>query len=143
MQIKPYVRKAQYYETDQMAIIHHGNYIRWFEEARVDFMEQIGYGYDRTVEEGVDIAVLEVCCQYKSMVRFGDVVDIAVSIRQLTPVKMVVGYLITDHETGDVRTTGESTHCFLSSGEHGIMRLNRAIPELYALLEGVAEQNRE
>ena len=35
--------KAQYYETDQMGIIHHSNYIRWFEEARVGFLEEIGY----------------------------------------------------------------------------------------------------
>ena len=32
-----YIRQPHYYETDQMAIIHHANYIRWFEEARVDY----------------------------------------------------------------------------------------------------------
>lgn len=32
MKITPYMRKAQYHETDQMGIIHHANYIRWFEE---------------------------------------------------------------------------------------------------------------
>ena len=40
--MEPYIIKARYYETDQMGIIHHSNYIRWFEEARVDFLEQIG-----------------------------------------------------------------------------------------------------
>ena len=34
--MQPYEHKAQYYETDRMGIIHHSNYIRWFEEARVD-----------------------------------------------------------------------------------------------------------
>ena len=42
MQIVPYEHKAQYYETDKMGIIHHSNYIRWFEEARIDYMEQAG-----------------------------------------------------------------------------------------------------
>ncbi|HHW99864.1 MAG TPA: acyl-CoA thioesterase, partial [Acholeplasmataceae bacterium] len=32
MQIKPYIRKPFYYETDQMQVVHHSNYIRWFEE---------------------------------------------------------------------------------------------------------------
>lgn len=41
-----YEHKTQYYETDQMGIIHHSNYIRWFEEARVHMMEQMGMGYD-------------------------------------------------------------------------------------------------
>ena len=137
MEIKPYIRKAQYYETDQMGIIHHANYIRWFEEGRVDFMEQIDFDYARTVREGVDIAVLEVECKYKSMVRFGDTVSIAVGIRELTPVKMVVTYEITDAGTGGLRTTGESVHCFLDSKEHRILRLNRAIPELYEIFAGL------
>ncbi len=35
-----------------MGIVHHSNYIRWFEEARVDLLEQLGFGYDR-IEEPV------------------------------------------------------------------------------------------
>ena len=42
-----YQRKVQYYETDQMGIVHHSNYIRWFEEARIDLMEQMGLGYEK------------------------------------------------------------------------------------------------
>ena len=41
--MKPYTKTAKYYETDQMGIIHHSNYIRWMEEARVDMLSQIGY----------------------------------------------------------------------------------------------------
>lgn len=35
--MEPYLHKVQYYETDKMGIVHHSNYIRWMEEARVDF----------------------------------------------------------------------------------------------------------
>ena len=35
-EIKPYEHIVQYYETDQMKVVHHSNYIRWFEEARID-----------------------------------------------------------------------------------------------------------
>ena len=48
MELKIYEHKAQYYETDQMGIIHHANYLHWFEEARIDMMEQMGMGYDKT-----------------------------------------------------------------------------------------------
>ena len=41
MELKIYEHKAQYYETDQMGIIHHANYLHWFEEARIDRL-QIG-----------------------------------------------------------------------------------------------------
>ena len=40
--MEAYKRKVHYYETDQMGIVHHSNYIRWFEEARIDFLEKIG-----------------------------------------------------------------------------------------------------
>ena len=36
--MKVYQHKVQYYETDQMGFVHHSNYIRWFEEARDDFL---------------------------------------------------------------------------------------------------------
>ena len=45
--MKPYTHKVNYYETDKMGITHHSNYIRWMEEARIDFLESIGFGYDK------------------------------------------------------------------------------------------------
>mgnify|MGYP000760839124 CR=1 FL=1 len=36
--IQPYERTAHYYETDRMGIIHHSNYIRWFEETRIHYL---------------------------------------------------------------------------------------------------------
>ena len=50
-----YTHKVQYYETDQMGIVHHSNYIRWFEEARSDVLEKAGMGYDVMEAEGVII----------------------------------------------------------------------------------------
>lgn len=49
--ITPYIRNVAYYETDQMGIVHHSNYIRWFEEARIDFLAQIGLPYSKMEEE--------------------------------------------------------------------------------------------
>ena len=43
MQLRPYLHKVQFYETDGMSIVHHGNHILWMEEARTDFMDQIGF----------------------------------------------------------------------------------------------------
>ena len=51
--MKPYIRKVQYYETDMMGRTHHANYIHWMEEARVDFMDQLGYSYAQMEGHGV------------------------------------------------------------------------------------------
>ena len=34
-----YLRKVHYHETDKMGITHHTNYIKWMEEARIDFLD--------------------------------------------------------------------------------------------------------
>ena len=63
--LKSYTHKVQYYETDAMAIVHHSNYIRWFEEARLDYLEQIGLPYDEIerrlmeIEESSDEDIYE------------------------------------------------------------------------------------
>ena len=51
--MESYKHKVNYYETDKMGITHHSNYIRFMEEARVYFLEQIGWGYDKFEEKGI------------------------------------------------------------------------------------------
>ena len=51
-----YYRKAQYHETDQMGIIHHSNYVKWMEEARIGYMSRMGFSYKKVV--GSDLP----CC---------------------------------------------------------------------------------
>ena len=60
-----YKHTVQYYETDKMGITHHSNYIRWMEEARVDFLNKIGWGFDRLEDLGMISPVTEVECKYK------------------------------------------------------------------------------
>lgn len=127
-----YERRAQYYETDQMGIIHHSNYIRWFEEARMNFMDEIGFSYAKIEALGIIVPVLAVNCQYKTMVRYNDQVDIYTRITKFTGVKMNIAYRVVDHETGELRCTGESSHAFLSR-EYKPIRMKREYPGLYQL----------
>lgn len=129
-----YTHKAQYYETDQMGIIHHSNYIRWFEEARTNFLEEIGYPYDRLEKEMKLVSpVLEIQCQYRSMVRFGDTVDLCLRVESTNGIKLKFEYEIRDHVTHELRTNGFSKHCFLN--EAGVpVSLKKNYPELYNTL---------
>ena len=49
-----YEHKVQYYETDKMDCVHHSNYIRWFEEARIHLMRERGFPYEEL--EGLALA---------------------------------------------------------------------------------------
>ena len=125
-----YVRRANYYETDKMGIIHHSNYIRWFEVARLHYMEEMGWPFTKGEAMGIIIPVLSVNCQYKSMVRYDDIVDIYTKITKFSGVRMMIGYRVLDSETGELRCTGETTHCFLN-GDYKPVRMKREYPELY------------
>ena len=76
---KPYKHLVQYYETDQMGIVHHSNYIRWFEEARSFLLEENGFGYKKMEESGIISPVLSVNARYKSMTHYYDTVIINVT----------------------------------------------------------------
>jgi len=112
---KPYIHLAKYYETDKMAVIHHSNYIRWFEEARVDYLEQIGLGFDVIEERGLYSPVLGVSCEYKSSVRFNENVIIIPKIEFFNGIKMTIGYRVLDADTLQLRASGESKHCFVTT----------------------------
>ena len=139
MKIYMYTHQTQYYETDQMGIIHHSNYIRWFEEARVNFLKEIGYPYDSFEKELHLISpVLEVQCQYRSMVHFGDTVDITVKVAHSNGIKLKLEYEILDHETGELKSRGYSCHCFLNADGRPVS-LKREVPELNDILDECAK----
>ena len=63
MELHPYQRRVNYYETDQMSIVHHSNYIRWFEEARLDLLDQAGLNYRKMEATGIIVPVVDVSCR--------------------------------------------------------------------------------
>ena len=80
--ISLYEHRVSYYETDQMGIVHHSNYIRWFEDARVDFLEKVGFSYAKMEEIGIMIVVLGASCDYKVSARFGDTITVIPQISE-------------------------------------------------------------
>lgn len=139
MKIFTYTHQTQYYETDQMGVIHHSNYIRWFEEARSAFLAEIGYPYQRLEKELKLISpVLEAEAKYRSMVHFGDTVDICLWIEAGNGVRLTIRYEVRDHETHELRTTGYTKHCFLNEAGTPVS-LKKVQPELHEILKQCAE----
>ena len=137
MEIKPYLRRPQFYETDGMSIIWHGNYVRWMEEARTDFMDQLGFPYARAVEAGIDFALTDISCKYRAMTRFGEELAITVFIRRLSPAKLELGYEMREASTGELKAEGTSGHFFYDRAKGRPVALKKALPEVYRLLEAL------
>jgi len=123
-----YERKINYYETDKMGVVHHSNYVRYFEEARCYWMEDMGLPFELLEENGITIPVLGVNIEYKHHVSFGDTIRIKLFIKEYTSVRMTVGYEVTDKKTGVVVNVGETKHCFTTK-ELKPISLKRAKPE--------------
>ncbi len=129
MEFKPYEHKVHYYETDKMGVVHHSNYIRWMEEARVDMMEKSGFGYKRLEEEGIISPVLGIECEYKKSTDFDDTIVIAVEEEFYNGIKMTIKYTMTNKATGAVTAVGKSRHCFLNKDGRPV-NLRKLCPEL-------------
>ncbi|MDD6796745.1 MAG: acyl-CoA thioesterase [Clostridia bacterium] len=132
--------KVQYYETDQMGIAHHSNYIRWFEEARVYFLDEIGFSFRKIEESGIVCPVTSVSCEYKKMSHFEDNLIIVPVVESFNGVKMTIRYEITDEATNELRAIGKSGHCFLDRNGYPL-RLKKTHPEFYELMMSCVECN--
>lgn len=106
-----YKHKVQYYETDKQGVTHHSNYIRIMEEARVDAMEQMGFGYERMEEMGVFSPVMGVTCDYKRPTTFPDTIEVEITVAELSKLKARFAYKMTCNDK--VVCLGTSLHCFL------------------------------
>ena len=140
--IKPYERPVYYYETDRMQIVHHSNYIRWIEEARMDSMTQIGWDYKSSADEGYILPVLGVTAEYKTMSHFGDDVLIHVSLSEYTGVRVGFSYEIVDKKTGELRCLCTSSHCLLD-GNNKLVFIRKAYPEYDQLFKKLLADYKE
>ncbi len=136
--MNPYLHKVQYYETDQMGVVHHANYIHWFEEARLDFLEQLGLPYPMMEAKGYLSPVLSIQCDYKLSAHFGEIVEIRPVIAEFGNVRFCYRYQVLNHETGALLAAGETTHCFIDR-EGRVLPLKRKDPALFAALKAAAE----
>lgn len=81
---------VRYYETDQMGVVHHSNYIRYFECARNAMMDSWGYPISQCEEDGVTIPVVAVECRYRHPARMGDTLRVVARIGKLPLAKLVI-----------------------------------------------------
>ena len=128
--LKPYERKVYYYETDKMGIMHHSNYIRIFEEARVDFITQAGMPFEKIEAKGLMMPVLSVECKFLYPLHFDEPFAVYPVITKFTGTRLEVSYKIINTVSGKICAEGSSSHCFTDS-ELKPVRTKKAFPDVY------------
>ena len=125
---------VQYYETDMMGVTHHANYIRWMEEARIDFMDRIGFPYRRMEAEGIVSPVKSLQANYLKPSTFGDEVEISVRVKAFNGVVITLAYEM--HLEGEPVFTGTSEHVFLNR-KGQFARMRRDLPAFCQAIDHV------
>ncbi len=138
--MKPYSHRVQYYETDMMGITHHANYVRWMEEARIDFMDQIGFPYAAMEARDVVSPVRSVECRYLRPSTFGDEIGITVTPASFDGVVLSLRYEMRNTRSGEEVCAAASEHVFLDRQGH-FVRMKRVMPDfcetVRRLIEGL------
>lgn len=120
---------VRYYETDGMGVVHHSNYIRYFECARLAFMEQLGYSIVQCEADGVTMPVVSVECRYLHPARLGDVLTVTVEIDRLPGARLFLRQRVLNAE-GRVCAEGRVTAGFLDKETGRVVRCPRQFAEL-------------
>lgn len=103
--------KVQFYETDLMGIVHHSNYLRFFEEARVSWAHSKGLLDYQQPGSASHFAVYETQVKHLKPAFFGDDLQIAVQARQQGN-RIVFQYKL-QGRGGDVCALGQTVHVAL------------------------------
>jgi acyl-CoA thioester hydrolase len=118
----PFVHRirVRFVETDAMGIVHHSNYLAYFEETRVAYLRSIGHPFTEWRDEGLESPVLESFVRYRRPLRFDEVIDVHLLLASVTRATFQMAYLVTvDDATGrpEVRSTGVTVHgCVTTDG---------------------------
>ena len=131
-----YIHKVHYYETDKMGITHHSNYIRFMEEARMNYLNEAGFTMARLEAEGITSPVVSVTCDYKYPSTYDDEIEIEVRLVQYTGVKFVLSYVMRNIKTGNVVAEATSAHCFIDA-EGRPVAVKKTCPDLDGKMKSI------
>jgi len=98
--------RVRYSETDAMGLLHHANYITYFEIARTELFRVRGGDYRAMEERGFFLVVVSVECKYKRPARYDDQLIIKVRLDQWTGAKLVHEYEVL--RSGETIATGRT-----------------------------------
>jgi acyl-CoA thioester hydrolase len=124
--------RVRYGETDRQRILYHAHYLTYFEVARTEALRAAGVRYRDLETAGCFLVVTEASCSYRSSAGYDDELRIATQVTDVTPVRIVFRYRVTQADGGRLVAEGETTLACVD----GTGRPRRLPPELADRLRG-------
>ncbi len=98
--------RVRYHETDGQGIVHHANYLHYFELARTEMLRVRGQDYEVLEQQGHLLVVIEMSCRYHAPARFGDLLNVRATTAEVTKARIRHVYRVTCGEK--LVATGQS-----------------------------------
>ncbi len=116
---KPIV--VRYVETDKMQFVHHSNYPKYFELARIEWLTKLGVSYASIEKEGILLPVVSIKTKFKKPLFFGDEFRITVSLKKPPKATLEFDYhVINQHK--QIICEGNTILAFLSAKKNRPIR---------------------
>ncbi len=127
---------VRYAETDQMGIVHHSNYLIWFEAGRTDFVKESKISYSEMEKEGILIPLAESNCKYIIGAKYEDELIIKTWIKELTPVKVEFNYSVIREKDKKEIAKGSTIHVFVNK-DFKIINFKKNHPLMFEKLQSL------
>ena len=122
--------RVSYAEVDKMGVVYYGNYLRWFELGRAEYLRARGRPYKEIEAEGLFLPVVEAYARYREPAHYDDLVEVRTSPREVGQVRVTFAYQVVRKSDGALLVEGRTVHCCV--GAKG--RPRRMPADLLALL---------
>lgn len=120
--------KVRYSETDQMGVVHHGNYAQYLELARIEWLEQFGVSYKKMEEEGIMLPVYAMEFRFLRPATFDEVLKIETKLLSAPGVRIEFSYKIFNNRN-EVITTASTVLVFMDAATKRPMRCPEFLAE--------------
>jgi len=130
--------RVRFNEADPLGIVWHGHYIRYFEDGREAFGNTHGLGYLDVYKHGFVIPIVNVQCDFKKSVRYGDSIIVETTYVPNDAAKMKFTYRLFNAATGDLVATGSSVQVFLDKEKSELQLTNPPFFEEWKNSHGLA-----
>jgi acyl-CoA thioester hydrolase len=122
--------RVRYYETDAMGIVHHSNYLRWFELGRTEYLRAVNLTYRALEDRGIGSPVIGFSCRYHHPARYDDAVTVLTWVQDYDGIRLSMGYSVSCD--GQILCRGRSEHAFVF--QKRAVAPVRSLPDVHAVL---------
>ena len=124
---KPF--RIRYTETDQMGFAHHSNYLNYFEMARIEWLNKIGFSYKELEGQGIVMPVVSANIKFKSPAFFDDLLRIKLTLKEIPKSTIKINYKIIN-ESEDEIANGQTILAFLNQSSNKPTRCPNSLLEV-------------